>query len=381
MKSRISFDVIVVGAGAAGVGVGMALKGVGVESMILLERGAVGESFRRWPEDMRFITPSFTSNAFGLVDLNAVHPYTSPAFSLEEEHPRGRQYAQYLDAVARYADLPVRTGVDVRSVSFKNNGFSLETNGGAYHARFLVWAAGEFQYPRKGGFMGAELCVHNSEVGSWRSWKGESIAVIGGYESGLDAAWHLSRAGKAVVVIDPAGPWEKSDESDPSLVLSPYTMARLRRMKRDDSEKHVRFVAEEVRQVDALTDQFIVRTETHDIATDDRPVLATGFKGSLTLIRDLLAWDAADDLPVLTQAADESTRTPGLFVCGPMVRHRAANGVAILCFIYKFRMRFALIAAAIASRMQLDPSPLLEYDDANMVLRDLSACCGSGCSC
>jgi hypothetical protein len=110
-------------------------------------------------------------------------------------------------------------------------------------------------------------------------------------------------------------------------------------------------------------------------------VLATGFQGSLTLIRDLLAWDAAEDFPVLTRAADESTRTPGLFICGPMVRHRTANGVAILCFIYKFRMRFALIAATIASRMELDTSPLSEYDDANMVLRDLSACCGSGCSC
>jgi thioredoxin reductase len=381
MKFNKTFDVIVVGAGAAGVGIGMALKRVGVESMILLERGAVGESFRRWPEDMRFITPSFTSNAFGLVDLNAVHPSTSPAFSLEEEHPGGRQYAQYLDAVVHYADLPVRTDVDVRSVSYENNGFSLETNDGAYNARFVVWAAGEFQYPRKSGFTGAELCVHNSEVDSWRSWEGESIAVIGGYESGIDAAWHLSRAGKAVVVIDPAGPWNKSAESDPSLVLSPYTLARFRRMQAEHPEGLVRFIAEKVQRVDEQGGQFIIRTQTLDIPTDSSPVLATGFQGSLTLIRDLLDWDAAEGFPVLTQAADESTRTPGLFICGPMVRHRTANGVAILCFIYKFRMRFALIAAAIASRMQLDTSPLSEYDDANMVLRDLAACCGSGCSC
>jgi thioredoxin reductase len=53
MKSIKSFDVIVVGAGAAGVGVGMALKRVDVDSMILLERWTVGESFRRWPEDLQ----------------------------------------------------------------------------------------------------------------------------------------------------------------------------------------------------------------------------------------------------------------------------------------------------------------------------------------
>jgi cation diffusion facilitator CzcD-associated flavoprotein CzcO len=73
MKSKKSFDVIVVGAGAAGVGVGMALELVSVESIFLLERVAVDESFRRWPEEMRFITPSVTSNACGLVDLNAAH--------------------------------------------------------------------------------------------------------------------------------------------------------------------------------------------------------------------------------------------------------------------------------------------------------------------
>ncbi len=381
MKSIKSFDVIVVGAGASGVGVGMALKRVGVESMILLERGKVGDSFRRWPEEMRFITPSFPSNAFGLVDLNAVHPSTSPAFSLGEEHPAGRQYAQYLDAVAGWADLPVRTGVDVRSVSYKNNGFSLETNDGAYTARFIVWAAGELQYPQRGGFTGAELCFHNSEVESWQSWKGESIAVIGGYESGIDAAFHLSRAGKSVVVIDPNAPWKKSDESDPSLVLSPYTIARFHQMEEELPKGRARFIAEKVRRVEEQNGQFIIRTQTQEIPTDSRPVLATGFQGSLSLIRDLFDWDAAEGFPILTQSADESTQIPGLFVSGPMVRHRTENGVAVLCFIYKFRMRFALIAAEISSRMQLDASPLSEYEDANMVLRDLAACCGSSCSC
>ncbi len=381
MNATKSFDVIVVGAGAAGVGISMALKSVGVESMVVLERGTVGESFRRWPKEMRFITPSFTSNAFGLVDLNAVHPSTSPAFSLQEEHPSGPQYAQHLEGLAHYAQLPVRTGVDVRSVSYKPGGFTIETSDGTYSARFIVWAAGEFQYPRKTGFTGAALCIHNSQVSSWRTMKGDSIAIIGGYESGIDAAWHLSRAGKSVVVIDPNGPWEKTDESDPSLVLSPYTMARFRMMRKGEYAERVRFVADRVQRVENRGEHFIIRTQSQEIQSDARPVLATGFDGSLTLINDLVAWDEEEHFPILTQTTDESIKTPGLFVCGPMVRHRTSQGMAILCFIYKFRMRFALIATEIASRMQLDASPLSEYDDANMVLRDLAACCGSKCAC
>jgi putative flavoprotein involved in K+ transport len=39
------FDVIVVGAGAAGVGCGVVLKHLGVESFVILERHNIGYSF------------------------------------------------------------------------------------------------------------------------------------------------------------------------------------------------------------------------------------------------------------------------------------------------------------------------------------------------
>ena len=51
------FDVIVVGAGAAGVGMGVVLQDLGVTNFTLLERHEVGASFRRWPQEMRFISP------------------------------------------------------------------------------------------------------------------------------------------------------------------------------------------------------------------------------------------------------------------------------------------------------------------------------------
>jgi hypothetical protein len=69
MKSIEPFDVIVVDACAADVSVGKAHKRVSVESIIVLERVAVDESFRCWPEEMRFMSPSFPNNACGLVDL------------------------------------------------------------------------------------------------------------------------------------------------------------------------------------------------------------------------------------------------------------------------------------------------------------------------
>ena len=116
-KGARSFDIVIVGAGAAGLGFGVTLRDLGIKNFVILDRAAVGASFLRWPRQTRFITPSFNSNQFGGLDLNAVCLQTSPAYSVGVEHPTGEEYAGYLRGVAKHFDLPVETGVDVLSVS------------------------------------------------------------------------------------------------------------------------------------------------------------------------------------------------------------------------------------------------------------------------
>ena len=97
-------DVVIVGAGSAGVGMAHMLINtfhLDSERVLLLERGdAPGESFRRWPEEMRFISPSFNQQGWtSSFDLNAVAYGTSPAYTLGQEHPTGKEYASYLCAL------------------------------------------------------------------------------------------------------------------------------------------------------------------------------------------------------------------------------------------------------------------------------------------
>jgi len=151
--------------------VAAALDALEIDNLLVLERGEIGESFRRWPKQMRFITPSFDSMAYGSVDLNSIHPLTSPAHMLGVEHPSGAAYAGYLARFAAMGELKVQTGVDVQSVeSAKRGGFALRTSRGVYRAKHVVWAAGEFQYPKRNGFEGADLCVHNGAVRDWGNW-------------------------------------------------------------------------------------------------------------------------------------------------------------------------------------------------------------------
>ncbi len=368
-------EVAIVGAGAAGLGCAVALKEFGVDDIIILDRHEVGASFRRWPQEMRFITPSFTSNAFGLLDLNAIVPGTSPAFTLDREHPSGKAYAKYLDNVVNHFELQVKPGIDVSSVTVEDNGtFTLMTSDRPVRARHLIWAAGEFQYPNRNSIEGAEFCCHSSDVSTWQELEGDSFTVIGGYESAADAAVSLVQLEKNVTVLARTATWRREDP-DPSISLSPYSRERL---EWADSTGDVELVEDvEITCVRENGDTWVVQaSDGREWPSETRPILAIGFKKSLSYIEDLIEYNEGG-APVVTEEADESTLVPGLFLSGPIVEHRGVN----FCFIYKFRQRFAVIADAIAQRLGLDTTEAVEVRrGAGMYLDDLS-CCVESCAC
>jgi hypothetical protein len=82
--------------------------------------------------------------------------------------------------------------------------------------------------------------------------------------------------------------------------------------------------------------------------------------------------------PRLTEQ-DESTKTPGLFLVGPAVRH----GEMSFCFVYKFRQRFAIVANAIARGLGFSPEEAVEQCRMmNMYLDNFECCegaCGDAC--
>lgn len=364
-------EVIIVGAGAAGIGVGLVLQALGIENFKIIERDQIGASFRRWPREMRFISPSFNGNPFGLMDLNSIALQTSPAYTLDAEHPSGEQYAAYLQGVAQHWALPIETGVELRALTQAGGEFQLQTNLGPLRSRFVIWAAGEFQYPKTKPFNGADLCIHNSQIETWSALKGREFVVIGGYESAIDAAVNLAKLGKKVRVLDGEGKWDY-DDPDPSISLSPFTKGRLRAALQTG---HIELIKDaRVSRVEQHGKRWALQTEAGDwVETPTQPILATGFRSSAHFTPDL--WDfRADGMPLLTEH-DESTRTPGLFLVGPSVR----QGTHIFCYIYKFRQRFAVVANQIAQRLNVDTAPLAEYRRNNMYLDDLS-CCGEGCA-
>ncbi len=366
-----TYDVVVVGGGAAGVGVSVTLRHAGIENFLILDRQTVGASFASWPAETRFITPSFPTNSIGMLDLNSIAIGVSPAFSLEVEHPTGAEYAAHLRGVAALFELPVRENTDVLRVTKVGEDFRIDTAEDTLRAKHVIWAAGEFQYPRLNGFVGSELCRHTATIDSYEGMEGDDFIIIGGYESGIDAAYHLARNGKRVKLFERGCPW-KDESSDPSIVLSTYS---LERMREDLFSAHVElFPLTSVNSVVRADDKYDVATgDGGKFRTEVPPLLAGGFDGSVKLVGDLFE-RREDGFPLLNEH-DESTIVPGMFLCGPAVRHDAH----VFCFIYKYRQRFAVVAKAIATSLGLPAEELEMYRQWGMYLDDLS-CCGEECA-
>lgn len=372
MPDSRTFDVLVIGAGPAGVGASLALLAVEGLRFGVLERGRVGQTFLDWPRAQRFLTPSFTGNGFGAIDLNSVHPDTSPAYSLGTDYPSGPQYAKYLRGVAGHFSLPILEETDVHRVEPCEAGFRLDTSRGRVTARHLIWAGGEFHTPATLDIAGVEHGVHSSEPKAWDARTGQ-LVVVGGFESGIDLACHHAQHGNHVVVVDPAAPWGEDGSSDASVRLAPRTRQRLAATKRNG---RVTLLRDAVSSLAKFEDgRIAVATANGErLTSDSAPILAHGYGPGLGPVAEL--FDTRDDgWPLLTED-DESTTTPGLFLTGPAVRH----GGMKFCFIYKFRQRFAHVARVIGERLELPHDDLEFWREQGMLVDDLS-CCGTECAC
>ncbi|MBM5585454.1 NAD(P)-binding domain-containing protein [Burkholderia pseudomallei] len=367
--SMRSIDVTVVGAGPAGIGMALTLAKLPGIRYAVLEGDRIGESFRRWPQQTRFITPSFHSNPFGLSDLNAVDEASSPAIFTGVEHPSGEQYGNYLVFVADGHALSIVSGCKVEEVTkAPGSGFVLATEQGELHTRFLIWATGEYQFPDLKPFPGAQ-------VANWSDFESSHHTVIGGYESGADAAIQLVRLGCAVSLLARKSTWDAQSSNDPSLSLSPYTRARLHEAV-DTGRLEIVFGADVIEvTLDTAGGYRIHASDGRYWDAAQAPILGTGFLkgGGARQIADLWEWN--DEGRVVLSGLDESTRTPGLFLIGPQVRHEQR----IYCFIYKFRQRLALIAARIAERLEVDAAALRVGDGAWGPFGNNDCC--EGCQC
>jgi len=185
-------DVVVIGAGQAGLATSHYLRAFGV-AHVVLERGLVGESWRsaRW-DSFTLVTPNWMTRLPGAY----LEPGSAEDFLMRDE------LVARLERLA--TRLPVRTGVDVVSVTPGHNGYRVQTTAGLVSARVVVLAGGGQRHPIIPRLAEAlPLSVHQIDASRYRA-PGElgpgAVLVVGSGQSGTQIAEELAAAGRDVLL-------------------------------------------------------------------------------------------------------------------------------------------------------------------------------------
>jgi putative flavoprotein involved in K+ transport len=184
-------DTVVVGGGQAGLAVGHCLTRLGCEHVIV-EQGQIADSWRtqRW-DSFKLNTPSFFLQLPG-------HAYSGGD---PEGYLTRDETVAYLDDYAAVTGSPIRTGVNVTSISRADDGgLAVGTSAGPLHARNVVVAAGSFRRPRPRDSAPLDGVheLHSSEYRNPEQLPDGGVLVVGSAQSGCQIAADLRQAGRDV---------------------------------------------------------------------------------------------------------------------------------------------------------------------------------------
>ncbi|MFQ5709751.1 MAG: NAD(P)-binding domain-containing protein [bacterium] len=177
------YDVIIIGAGAAGLNAALQARERGMKYLVL-EKAQLANTIENFPEG-KWV-------------------YAEP----DSQPPKGKLWldgATKEDLIKRWHQIVkenhvnLRTNEGVESCEKRNGIFEVKTSTGAYKSRRVVLATGQRGNPRKLNVPGEEREAVYHRLYSPRKYKNENILVVGGGNSAVEAAITLSENNKVVL--------------------------------------------------------------------------------------------------------------------------------------------------------------------------------------
>lgn len=178
---------VVIGGGQAGLSVGYHLAQRHIPFVILDRNMRIGDAWRtRW-DSLRLFTPARYDGLPGMAFPAPAHVF-----------PTKDQMADYLEAYGAAFELPVRTGVTVRTLSKSADRFLVTTDGKQIEAENVVVAMSTYQMPKIPSFAAALdpriVQLHSSDYRNPTQLQEGGVLVVGAGNSGAEIALELSRS-------------------------------------------------------------------------------------------------------------------------------------------------------------------------------------------
>jgi thioredoxin reductase (NADPH) len=190
-------DVLIVGAGPSGLATAIALKQLGLDYLVL-EKGTLVESIRRFPTNMVFFTTPELMEIGGL-------PLTTPY-----DKPTRQEALQYYRKVADAFQLQISLFEEVhtidRDVEAGEQIFLLETRSSlgvrrVRKGRMIVLAMGYYDGPNTLNIPGEDLPHVKHYFDEPHPYYRRRVVIVGGKNSAVEAALELYRSGAHVTLV------------------------------------------------------------------------------------------------------------------------------------------------------------------------------------
>ncbi|CAG5007838.1 putative oxidoreductase CzcO [Dyadobacter sp. CECT 9275] len=185
------YDLIVIGGGQSGLACGYFLRRAGLKYIILDDQQQGGGAWQHTWDSLTLFSPAEYSSLPGWMMPKS-----------EKEFPPKQQVLDYLIQYQTRYDLPVKHGVKVTDVKKEGGVFLLTTSQGDYQSRSVISATGTFQKPFVPVVPGNDLFkgqqLHSAQYKNEVPFKGKSVLVVGGGNSGAQILAEVSRVASTV---------------------------------------------------------------------------------------------------------------------------------------------------------------------------------------
>ncbi len=302
--------VLVAGAGPIGLACAISAKRRGLEPLVI-DAGAITESIVRYPVGMGFFTTPDKMEIGG-------HPLVCGGAK-----PTREEALKYFRGVARAEGLRVRTYTRLTHAERRNGHLAcrVETRLGAEDiaCERLVLATGYFGHPNPLGVPGEDLPHVSHYFDEAHKSAGLDVVVVGGGNSGVEAALELFRAGARVTIV----------------CRAPALKPTIKYWMQPDIQNRI-----DAGEIAARLGAVVTRIEPAGVVirraggveerlAADRVYALVGFRPDFELFRGLgITLHPETARPALDPATLE-TNVPGIYMAGSITAGRATSEVFI----------------------------------------------------
>jgi thioredoxin reductase len=388
-----TYPVVVVGSGPGGLQTSYCLSRLGVEHAVISRDDRPGGMFRLYPIFERLLswsepeavamreTPEYEAyDQNSLLGDKPEHRACVAEVMLREEGrefvvPRRDEMEQGLATFAARTGLPVRYGCEWLATRREDDGFVLETTGGEYRCRFVVFALGVTD-PWKSPIPGIEHVPHYADaVRDRRAYAGKDVLIIGKRNSAFELADGIEPYARRIYLVSPR------TVNTSVVALSTVRVRYMQPLERHQIGGGTFALDAAVNRIEHVGERVVIHASgtTHpgEVAIEgDVAIAATGFATPLRDLPDLGVTTVAQGrIPALTPFWESAT-VPGIFFAGNATQGAAGprrHGVgSSSAAVHGFRYNARVLARRLARRLG-SPAPRDQVSGDGLVNKILTA--------